>query len=69
MVRFDLTSFKDWLSNTALPNLKSLNGIKLMIGNNLVSNLTINVIEQCEENNIKLDCSHLIHPIYSSFWM
>ncbi|XP_072397988.1 uncharacterized protein [Diabrotica undecimpunctata] len=50
---FDSTTFEDWFLSIALPYFRNLEGSKVMIGHNLFSHLTVNVIEQCKNNGIK----------------
>lgn len=49
---FDSFIFEDWFVNTALPVLKRRNGKKVVIGDNLNSHMSINIIRLCEEHNI-----------------
>lgn len=44
--------YEDWFNKTAYPYLKSLPGKKVMIGDNLASHLSYNVIRKCEAANI-----------------
>lgn len=50
---FDAETFEDWFMSIALPYFKSLEGNKVMLGDNLCSHLTVSVVEACENNNIK----------------
>ena len=52
---FDQKCFEDWFESVALRYLKDLPGKKVIIGDNLSSHLSVNVITKCEENNISLD--------------
>ena len=47
-----MPTFEDWFTTIALPHLKRLSGKKVMIGDNLSSHLSAQVIKSCEENNI-----------------
>uniref|UniRef100_A0A8D8LCW8 DDE-1 domain-containing protein n=1 Tax=Cacopsylla melanoneura TaxID=428564 RepID=A0A8D8LCW8_9HEMI len=73
---FDSNIFQDWFKTCFLPHAKKLNGTKILIGDNLSSHFTCDVLTLCEENNIKFVClpphtTHLCQPlerwIFSSF--
>jgi len=49
---FDYHCFEDWFLNLMLPILKKQEGKKVLIGDNLSSHLNVEVIRQCEANNI-----------------
>lgn len=64
----DLVIFEDWFTSHLLPILKKQEGRKVVIGDNLTSHLSINVIQLCEENNVHFVClppnsSHLTQPL------
>lgn len=64
----DLATFEEWFSSHMLPILKKQEGTKIMIGDNLTSHLSLNVVRLCEENNICFVClppnsSHLTQPL------
>ena len=48
----DLRCFEDWFLSVALPSLKTLQGKKVLIGDNLSSHLSAEIIQKCEENQI-----------------
>lgn len=50
---FDFQVFEDWFINLMLPILKRKEGRKILIGDNLSSHLNVEVIRQCELNNIR----------------
>ncbi|KAJ8978102.1 hypothetical protein NQ317_018968 [Molorchus minor] len=50
---FDSCTFEDLFFTTALPYMRKLDGPKVIIVDNLSSHLTINVIQECEINNIR----------------
>ena len=50
---FDAVTFQDWFLHIALPELKKRNGPKVMIGDNLSSHLSIDIIQKCVENDIR----------------
>lgn len=64
---FDSGLFKDWFRAIALPYFRRLEeGTKLLIGDNLQSHITVGVIQECENNNIKLFCSlQILHICFS----
>ena len=49
---FEMPTFEDWFNTVAFSYLKMLNGKKVMIGDNLSSYLSAQVIKSCEENDI-----------------
>lgn len=64
----DLLIFEDWFTNHLLPILKKQEGRKVVIGDNLTSHLSMNVIQLCDENNVHFVClppnsSHLTQPL------
>lgn len=65
---FDGEAFEDWFLTIALPYLRALDGPKVMIGDNLTSHLTVSVVQQCENNNIKFvllppNSTHMLQPL------
>jgi len=70
---FDLHCFRDWFEKIALPHLKSLTGKKIMLGDNLSSHLSADVVKMCEENNIHFcfltpNSTHLSQPLDVAFF-
>jgi hypothetical protein len=53
---FDTFTFTDWFSNVFLPVAKRLVGKVLLLGDNLSSHISIEVINLCRENNIAFVC-------------
>lgn len=53
---FDAFAFRDCFEKIFLPHLKRLEGKKVLIGDNLSSHLSVEVIEQCRMNNIEFVC-------------
>lgn len=49
---FDMTMFNDWFNNIVLPYAKRKEGQKVIIGDNLSSHVSTDIIRSCEENNI-----------------
>lgn len=65
---FDSNSFEDWFVSLMLPILKKQEGPKAIIGDNLSTHINIEVIKQCEMNNIKFialppNATHLLQPL------
>ncbi|XP_046689058.1 MFS-type transporter clz9-like [Homalodisca vitripennis] len=70
---FDSNSFEDWFVSLMLPILKKQEGPKVIIGDNLSSHINIEVIKQCEMNNIKFialppNATHLLQPLDVAFF-
>lgn len=66
--KFDQALFEEWFYQIALPYLKRQEGERLIIGDNLASHLSFNVIQLCEEHNIKFyflpaNLTHLTQPL------
>ena len=53
---FDMFIFEDWFMKIFLPHVRRLPGRKLLLGDNLASHLSVNVINSCRENNIAFVC-------------
>lgn len=71
---FDMRLFEEWFSTVALPYLKQFNCKKALLGDNLCSHLSINVIKLCQDNNIKFvllppNSTHLTQPLDVACWM
>lgn len=65
---FDMALFEDWFFTTALPYLKKLNGPKVLLGDNLASHISIKVLEECQNNEIRFillppNSTHLTQPL------
>ncbi|KAJ8965740.1 hypothetical protein NQ314_003929 [Rhamnusium bicolor] len=57
---FETNLFEDWFLQIALPYIRSLPpGQKVLIGDNLASHISLDVVQKCEENNI---CFILLPP-------
>ncbi|KAG8233623.1 hypothetical protein J437_LFUL001034 [Ladona fulva] len=52
----DLAIFEEWFTIHLLPVLKQQSGKKIVVGDNLSSHLSLNVVKLCEENDIKFVC-------------
>lgn len=53
---FDSFAFADWFKLVFLPWAKRLEGKKVLVGDNLSSHLSLEVISLCRENNIEFVC-------------
>ena len=53
---FDSFLFRTWFFDCALPMLKKLDGKKVLLGDNLSSHISIEVIDACREHNIAFVC-------------
>lgn len=53
---FDMFIFEDWFFKSFLPRVRDLPGKKLLIGDNLSSHLSVEVINTCRRENIAFVC-------------
>ena len=53
---FDSTCFTDWFQTTLLPFLRQKEGPKVIIGDNLSSHFSPEVIDQCQQHEIRFVC-------------
>jgi len=65
--------FEDWFTLSFIPFIKNLVGPKVLIGDNLASHLSINVIKLCRINEIKFvllppNSTHLCQPLDLAFF-
>lgn len=70
---FDSASFEDWFFTIILPWAKSREGPKLVIGDNLSSHFSTEVLKMCKQNNILFVClpantTHLTQPLDVAFY-
>lgn len=69
----DANVFTDWFVSTFLPHASNLEGKKVLIGDNLASHFTDEVINLCRENNIDFVClpsntTHISQPLDVCFF-
>ena len=65
---FDACCFRDWFFSLALPALRRKEGPKALIGDNLSSHLSVEIVSACEENDIRFvflppNSTHLTQPL------
>ncbi len=67
---FEEALFSNWFSSVALPYFRQLkgNGRKVIIGDNVASHISLDVISKCRENDIDFilfppNCTHLLQPL------
>lgn len=69
----EASCFTDWFRSTFLPHANKLQGKKVLIGDNLSSHFTDEVLELCGQNNIAFLClpvnsTHLTQPLDVAFF-
>ena len=70
---FDEATFEDWFSTLVLPKLRKQEGKKILIGDNLSSHLSTEVIKACNNHNISFVCllrnaAHHLQPLDVAFY-
>lgn len=65
---FDQSIFEDWFLKIILPWVRRTNDPKVLIGDNLSSHVSLNIIKLCEQNNIRFvlllpNSTHLCQPL------
>ncbi|XP_049876484.1 uncharacterized protein LOC126374068 [Pectinophora gossypiella] len=70
---FDMVCFDDWFKTIVLPWANSRDGIKLIIGDNLASHLSVETIQLCQTHNIRFvflptNATHLTQPLDVAFF-
>lgn len=69
----DEETFADWFKTVALPWAKSLEGKKVVIGDNLSTHFSADVLKMCEQHDIRFVClppnaTHLLQPLDVAFF-
>lgn len=70
---FDGITFEDWVQNMVVPYFKNLPGRKCLIGDNLSSHLSADLIQTCKAHNIDFvflpaNSTHLTQPLDVAFF-
>ncbi|PZC76450.1 hypothetical protein B5X24_HaOG204541 [Helicoverpa armigera] len=70
---FDMMCFDDWFKTIVLPWANSRDGVKLVIGDNLASHLSVETIQLCQNQNIRFvflpkNATHLTQPLDVAFF-
>lgn len=70
---FDSNAFVDWFRQIVIPFFRGKEGPKVMIGDNLSSHITTEVIQTCQEHEIRFvllppNTTHLCQPLDVSFF-
>lgn len=65
---FDTVTFDDWVRTIMFPYFKDKNGAKILIGDNLSSHLSIDLIRECKKHDIRFiflpaNSTHLTQPL------
>lgn len=65
---FDLTCFEDWIQTVVIPFCSKLEGRKVLIGDNLSSHLSCEMVRLCKQHNISFvflppNSTHLTQPL------
>ena len=65
---FDIAVFEDWFEKLFLPEVRRIPGTKVLIGDNLASHISTNVIELCTLNDVAFVClpansTHVLQPL------
>lgn len=65
---FDQFTFEDWFHKIALPYFSKRSGKKILIGDNLSSHISVEVINKCKEHDISFillppNATHLCQPL------
>lgn len=70
---FDSITFEDWFEFHFLKEIKNENGPVVLIGDNLSSQVSLKVLQLCEQYNIKFVCllpntTHITQPLDVAFF-
>ncbi|XP_048481245.1 uncharacterized protein LOC119693967 [Plutella xylostella] len=70
---FDMMCFDDWFKTIVLPWADTRDGVKVIVGDNLASHLSIETIQLCQTHNIRFvflpkNATHLTQPLDVAFF-
>ncbi|KAJ8938180.1 hypothetical protein NQ314_011588 [Rhamnusium bicolor] len=70
---FESSSFEDWVEKIAIPYLKKLDGKKFLIGDNLSSHFSSEIVRLCAQHNISFiflppNSTHMTQPLDVAFF-
>lgn len=70
---FDSNTFQDWVESVALPYFQNKEGRKVLLGDNLSSHLSIDLIRKCKEQDVYFvflpaNSTHLTQPLDVAFF-
>lgn len=70
---FDGTIFEDWIKSVIIPYFQGVPGRKILIGDNLSSHLSLDLIKLCHEENIRFvflpaNSTHITQPLDVAFF-
>jgi hypothetical protein len=70
---FDMNIFEDWFMKIALPYFRTMEGPKVLLGDNLSSHVSLKVIQECAKHGIRFcllppNCTHLCQPLDVAFF-
>lgn len=70
---FDGNTFEDWVETVALPYFNNKTGKKILIGDNLSSHLSLDIIKKCQEQDVYFvflppNSTHLTQPLDVAFF-
>ena len=65
---FNTSMFENWFFKVFLPHARSLQGVKVLIGDNLSCHFSMEVIRSCQDNNIRFttlipNTTHMLQPL------
>ncbi|XP_039298507.1 tigger transposable element-derived protein 7-like [Nilaparvata lugens] len=70
---FDTACFEDWFTTCLLPRLQKESGTKVIIGDNLSSHISVQILKICEQNDIRFVClpansTHITQPLDVAYY-
>lgn len=70
---FDGNTFEDWVESVAIPHFNRKPGKKILIGDNLSSHLSVELVKKCQEHDIHFvflppNSTHLTQPLDIAFF-